>query len=540
MSLALVSGSAMAQDAPAAGSAVILPNVVFSKASPNGKYLINENAFGPFQVYNVETGQFGPEYMTEDGEPYSGGLGTAISNDGVALACTDPYELDASYLENGEWKLLPLPEGASTTGNIANCITPDGKYICGSLDGVYDVPCVWTRNADGTYGQPEVLPHPDKDFAGLTPQYVLANYISNDGTIVCGQMTDNSGFMHMPVVFRKDAEGNWSYEILGYKDLFHADELDLPEFPGDEEPEGRPEVEDYMDADKRAEYEAALAEWKQTYEGDYPNAADYMTEEQIAKYNADSDAYNELLLAWEEKYYAWLDAYQMYCVSAPYLEMNAYHCSPNGRYYAATQVTYIESDFSWFPIPVPNTLLFDTTTGEYRTIGVDQAIMVNQVTDEGMILGSTPMDDYTRQAYICLPGADKYITLEEYYKVGSPELSTWITENLTFTLPTYTEDENGNLIEGTEKKILTGTPCASHDFSLIAGWLFNIWDETDLNYFYSIIYKAGKTDGVEGIEADTAIDGEATYYNLQGIKVANPENGIFIKVQGNKTSKVVL
>ena len=34
--------------------------------------------------------------------------------------------------------------------------------------------------------------------------------------------------------------------------------------------------------------------------------------------------------------------------------------------------------------------------------------------------------------------------------------------------------------------------------------------------------------------------GEAVYYNLQGVKVANPENGIFIKKQGNKTTKVVL
>ena len=30
------------------------------------------------------------------------------------------------------------------------------------------------------------------------------------------------------------------------------------------------------------------------------------------------------------------------------------------------------------------------------------------------------------------------------------------------------------------------------------------------------------------------------YYNLQGVKVANPSNGIFIKVQGNKASKVLV
>lgn len=42
--------------------------------------------------------------------------------------------------------------------------------------------------------------------------------------------------------------------------------------------------------------------------------------------------------------------------------------------------------------------------------------------------------------------------------------------------------------------------------------------------------------GVEDIEIDTNTPTE--YYNLQGVKIANPQNGIFIKVQGGKASKV--
>ncbi len=47
-----------------------------------------------------------------------------------------------------------------------------------------------------------------------------------------------------------------------------------------------------------------------------------------------------------------------------------------------------------------------------------------------------------------------------------------------------------------------------------------------------------KTTGVE----ETLVDENAPveYYNLQGMKVANPENGLFIKKQGNKATKVVL
>ena len=46
-----------------------------------------------------------------------------------------------------------------------------------------------------------------------------------------------------------------------------------------------------------------------------------------------------------------------------------------------------------------------------------------------------------------------------------------------------------------------------------------------------------EVSGVEGFEAENA---EVEYYNLQGVKVENPEKGIFIKKQGNKTTKVIL
>ena len=44
--------------------------------------------------------------------------------------------------------------------------------------------------------------------------------------------------------------------------------------------------------------------------------------------------------------------------------------------------------------------------------------------------------------------------------------------------------------------------------------------------------------GVEGIAVDENVPVE--YYNLQGVKVENPSNGIFIRKQGTKTTKVVL
>ena len=51
----------------------------------------------------------------------------------------------------------------------------------------------------------------------------------------------------------------------------------------------------------------------------------------------------------------------------------------------------------------------------------------------------------------------------------------------------------------------------------------------------------GKSSGVENVTIE-AVDANAPveYYNLQGVKVENPSNGIFIKVQGKKSEKVYI
>ena len=43
--------------------------------------------------------------------------------------------------------------------------------------------------------------------------------------------------------------------------------------------------------------------------------------------------------------------------------------------------------------------------------------------------------------------------------------------------------------------------------------------------------------GINDIVVDNATDAPAVYYNLQGVQVANPSNGIYIVRQGNKVSK---
>lgn len=45
---------------------------------------------------------------------------------------------------------------------------------------------------------------------------------------------------------------------------------------------------------------------------------------------------------------------------------------------------------------------------------------------------------------------------------------------------------------------------------------------------------------VTAVEAIEVEEGEAVYYNLQGVKVANPENGMYLKVVNGKASKVLV
>ena len=50
----------------------------------------------------------------------------------------------------------------------------------------------------------------------------------------------------------------------------------------------------------------------------------------------------------------------------------------------------------------------------------------------------------------------------------------------------------------------------------------------------------GQITGIENETMTNVDDTTPVYYNLQGSQVANPSNGVFIKVAGNKVSKVIL
>lgn len=56
---------------------------------------------------------------------------------------------------------------------------------------------------------------------------------------------------------------------------------------------------------------------------------------------------------------------------------------------------------------------------------------------------------------------------------------------------------------------------------------------------FKLFYKGNNGSGVQNIAIDDE-NAPVEYYNLQGLRVANPDKGLYIVRQGNKTSKVIL
>ncbi len=527
--LALAGSSAVAQEEPGA----IFGDYVITRLSPNGKWAVNENPFGAYSIINLQTLEESDLfYSTNDPdykEPYKAGLGNSISNTGVAVASDNPYTGNPIYFENGVWIELSAPETTdSWTGHFAQGITPDASRICGHVN---NLPVIWNRNDDGTYSEPVYLPCPEKDFFGLTPQYHNLNYISADGKTIAGQYTDNVGGMHIPVLYTEDENGKWSYTILGYPTLYGLDGIELPQ--GVEYPE-EPYYEDYMTAEELAAYEAALEEYynDETYSTPYPIWKDYASERGVAAFEAAYAIYEEVYTEFEE----YMQIYYAFTETAPYFEMNAFCLSPNGRYYATNRVEYVMDSMSWYPTAVYIPALFDTTTGEYTEIKCSESLYLCQVFDDGTLYGVAPLGGVESCAYIYTPELGNFVRFEKYYETEDPALATWITENLTFSVLGYEETPDGNYKEVYSDKIITGNPYANEDRTIITAYVSNSWDYEGPSYYTFAYFPKEETTGINTVETTTN-EAPATYYNLQGMRVDKPENGVFIVVRGDKATK---
>ncbi len=71
--------------------------------------------------------------------------------------------------------------------------------------------------------------------------------------------------------------------------------------------------------------------------------------------------------------------------------------------------------------------------------------------------------------------------------------------------------------------------------AIVTGW--DAFSTKLVNDMPVLKWQNGEVGSVEGIVADEAVEAAPVYYNLQGIRVANPENGIYIVRRGSKVTK---
>lgn len=469
----------------------------FTIMSPNGRYAGSEFD-GVVTILDTKSGTL-TSFGTDDGGFYSLGMGNCLNNSGLLLGSqTESY--DASYYENGEWKSLPVPNSVGMA-DLANGVTPDGSRICGTLAikaldvdaSMMTVPVIWNRQADGTYGEYFVLPHPDKDFTGREPQQISANWISDDGKTIAGQVTDYGGAVQEIIIYRQDADGNWSYE-LPFFDLYNPEKLEFPEYPG-EGPES-PVEEDFMSEGEKANYQDAIQEWIDGgYQGSYPDYSDYMDDEEKAAYEAAREKYEKELEEWSEKYNAFDDVYYACLDVAPLMVFNSEILSTDGKLYVVACQVENPNSTSWFDATMEETWKFDLESNEITKYTNVEGVSATTICSGGILVGSTSIWD-NPQGYITENGEWKPIV--EYIEKRKPEWTEWIGENMLHNVVVGMDEEWNDIYDDV---LLTGMPVASADLSVILTSAQNVWDF--MTYTKAYLFDFGQADAaVKTIAAD--------------------------------------
>lgn len=99
------------------------------------------------------------------------------------------------------------------------------------------------------------------------------------------------------------------------------------------------------------------------------------------------------------------------------------------------------------------------------------------------------------------------------------------------------ELNNFSLADGV-RTVTTSTTYNANDILTLNFYLPMALGVVEKQITYEVGTEKNGTNGIAGVEADE--NAPVEYYSLQGVRVNNPENGIYIRIQGNKVAKVVI
>lgn len=499
-----------------------------SSVSPSGQWVCGQIADGSVVIHNLETGEVWPYLSDGITLNYYVGLGNAVSNTGVVIGATKTD--NACYWENGKWYELrvPNPQFISNTGSI----TPDGNVICGGVgranfgidaDDLMLAPAVWYRQDNGTYGNAVLLPHPDLDYTGRVPQYITAICISDDGKTVAGQIRDFTGYMHEPIVYQCDDEGNWTYKLLA-RELLNPNNVQFPEWPG-ELPDDvlMPSQEWYMTPEQIAAFVEANNKWYEDGmpDGKMPTYEQFMTPEQIAEYRAAMKEFQEIYIPWQANFDNFMEAYMEYAGTGTSFLFNNVRMSPDGKYYVSTADYLLDPSRPASSRYNVSPIVIEIETDDVTYLNPRGTLYVNGVTSDYTVYANSPGggDTGTYQTYVYPQMSTNPVSLYDYVYDLNPVMGEWMEDNMLHDVIMGLNSSGGFI---TEEMLCTGVGVATPDqkYILTNNTTYSWFDYNGGAEFMSYLFSPDYLAGVEEI-------GAAAEYSLKAI------GGGMLKVTGS-------
>lgn len=550
----LLSGALLMAAAPAFADVTpaVYPDAPFMGISSNGKYTTFSLQGMLLSVLNLEDPSECSVYYDEVYQmgQYIPGYGTCVADDGSTVGNATIYDAEGNqwdqaviYNVKGDLTVLSVPDKDQI--NLAHGITPDGSRICGnvglspfSMDSqmIMQVPVIWNRNEDGTYGDPVMLPYPAKDFLGEVPQMITALAISSDGKTVAGEVVSNSGWWTYPIIYTLGDNGEWSYSLPFLNELFFTNpEIYIPANPGN-----YPLVNDFMTQEELDAHAKALEEWNNTpYEdrdwSKYPNIQNFMSDEEKEVYAAAVD-----------KYYVDLAAYQNAVDAATAgsvtFEFNSVVLAPDGK-----SVAYNYNAGGVGPLkpaqksPKYSPLSKSAREGEelatstvfvlnledgksYKTYTCEEGLTATCAAKDGKYVAYSGNSWGGYPCAMVIDPEKGLQPLQEYF----PAIKSWVDDNLMFAIETY-DPETWEPVE--KDMVVTGLPFCTPDMNTVTTYI-NELDPTAENagQLYRGFVFSGLTSGsgVNVIETGKKA-ADVEYYDLNGMRINKPAKGITLR-----------
>lgn len=484
----------------------VYDNASFQALSADGRFAVSELS-GIVTIYDFKENK--ETVFEPNGEYYYGvGLGSCLTASGDILVGNTKESVNAAYYDGESWKELSVPNPEGT--NLANSITPDGSRICGSVgfhemsldDAVLmQAPVYWDRNEDGGYGECHLLPYPQKDLYGSTPQYVTAIAISDDGKTIAGQVVDCRGMMVVPIVYKQADNGEWSY-TLPTGDLFNPEGLEPVADPGDGP--ACPSQEQYMTQEEIDAYNAAYNEWVAGgYNGAFPEYTDYMTEDEQAAYVAAYDKWVEEFQDWDEKYQAFDEYYFGVYENSPTFLFNSELLSGDGSTIAVCATTERFDPNSWFGyVTVCSPWTLDLASGDVVKYEYEKSLVITGLADDGVLLAGTEIGTFPMEGFVLRDG--EVTDILDYLAALSPEYTDWFKKNMTHEVLTdyvYNEEDD-EWEEVFEELTYTGMPHATRDMKVLTLWNDASWDMSYSMFAQGVMLDlSGDAGSVESVSA---------------------------------------